>query len=156
MSQLPALPCYLNGAYTSIDRAQVSVMDRGFIFGDGVYEVVPVYGGRPFRFEQHLARLQRSLQHVRIELGLTSDELRKITIKLIAAYVDYTMARGQFGLKTAQRGHCRTQTAAHCPTRRHADWKQPTRPHLRRSVCGLPPGQRARLTRLRPTEGTPL
>lgn len=102
MSQLPALPCYLNGAYTSIDRAQVSVMDRGFIFGDGVYEVVPVYGGRPFRFEQHLARLQRSLQHVRMELGLTSAELREIATNLIAAHADYTRATGQFDPKMAQ------------------------------------------------------
>ena len=49
MNTLPALPCYLNGEYTVLPDAKISVMDRGFIFGDGVYEVVPVYAGRPFR-----------------------------------------------------------------------------------------------------------
>lgn len=61
MHNLPRLPCYLNGSYTELPDAKISVMDRGFIFGDGVYDVVPVYGGRPFRFEAHMARLDRSL-----------------------------------------------------------------------------------------------
>ena len=47
--------------------AKVSVLDRGFIFGDGIYEVVPVYGRRLFRFDEHMARLQRSLGKVRID-----------------------------------------------------------------------------------------
>lgn len=51
--------------------AKISVMDRGFIFGDGVYEVVPVYAGRPFRFAQHMARLDRSLGELRIVNPLT-------------------------------------------------------------------------------------
>ena len=63
---LPPLPCYLNGDYTVLPDAKVSVMDRGFIFGDGVYEVVPVYGSCLFRFEQHMARLERSLSELRI------------------------------------------------------------------------------------------
>ncbi len=63
---LPDLPCYLNGEFTRVDQAQVSVLDRGFIFGDGVYEVVPVYAGRPFRFDEHMARLDRSLGELRI------------------------------------------------------------------------------------------
>jgi D-alanine transaminase len=63
---LPDHPCYLNGHWLPLDRASVSVLDRGFIFGDGVYEAVPVYGGRLFRFHEHMARLDRSLSHVRI------------------------------------------------------------------------------------------
>lgn len=62
MDGAEAFPVYLNGAYLSSDKACVSVMDRGFLFGDAVYEVVPVYGGRVFRLEQHLVRLQRSLK----------------------------------------------------------------------------------------------
>lgn len=65
----PALPdtlCYLNGTFTELRNAQVSVLDRGFIFGDGVYEVLPCYGGVAFRFEQHMARLDRSLAELRI------------------------------------------------------------------------------------------
>jgi len=55
---------YLNGEFMPIEQARVPVLDRGFIFGDGIYEVVPVYGGRPFRLPQHLARLTRSLAAV--------------------------------------------------------------------------------------------
>ena len=64
---LPDTPCYLNGEYTRVCDAKVSVLDRGFIFGDGIYEVVPVYGQRLFRFDEHMARLQRGLGKVRID-----------------------------------------------------------------------------------------
>src|SRR5690606_13840829 len=57
---------YLNGAFGPLSQAKVSVLDRGFIFGDGIYEVVPVYGRKPFRLAQHLSRLFRSLAAVRI------------------------------------------------------------------------------------------
>ncbi len=65
-TDLPDTPCYLNGEYTRVCDAKVSVLDRGFIFGDGVYEVVPVYGQRLFRFDEHMARLQRGLGKTRI------------------------------------------------------------------------------------------
>lgn len=57
---------YLNGSFLPLHEAHVSVLDRGFLFGDGVYEVIPVYGGRAFRLEHHLARLDHSLQGVRL------------------------------------------------------------------------------------------
>ena len=57
---------YLNGVFLPIDQACVPVLDRGFLFGDGVYEVIPVYGGNLFRLEQHLQRLDHSLAGVRI------------------------------------------------------------------------------------------
>jgi len=63
---LPDAPCYLNGEWAPLNEARVSVLDRGFILGDGVYEVVPVYEGRLFRVEDHLARLDRSLGKVLI------------------------------------------------------------------------------------------
>ena len=66
MHNLPDTLCYLNGEYTPLNQAKVSVLDRGFIFGDGIYEVVPVYGRRLFRFEEHMARLERSLAKLRI------------------------------------------------------------------------------------------
>lgn len=66
MHPLPDHPCYLDGEYGSVREARVSVLDRGFIFGDGIYEVVPVYDGRLFRFDEHMARLERSLAKVRI------------------------------------------------------------------------------------------
>lgn len=58
---------YLNGVFLPIDQASVPVLDRGFLFGDGVYEVIPVYGGNLFRLEQHLQRLDHSLAGVRID-----------------------------------------------------------------------------------------
>ena len=57
---------FLNGQWLPAGEARVSVMDRGFLFGDGVYEVIPVYSRRPFRLEQHLARLQNSLDGIRL------------------------------------------------------------------------------------------
>ena len=86
MNTLPALPCYLNGEYTLLPDAKISVMDRGFIFGDGVYEVVPVYAGHPFRFEQHMHRLDRSLRELRIANPLTHDQWRGVVSKLIASH----------------------------------------------------------------------
>jgi D-alanine transaminase len=57
---------YLNGSYVALADAKISVLDRGFIYGDGVYEVIPVYRRRPFRMPQHLARLARSLDGIRL------------------------------------------------------------------------------------------
>jgi D-alanine transaminase len=57
---------YLNGSFLPIAEAKVSVLDRGFVYGDGVYEVVPVYAREPYRLKQHLARLQRSLDGIRL------------------------------------------------------------------------------------------
>ena len=57
---------YLNGEFMPIEEARIPVLDRGFIFGDGVYEVIPVYSRRPFRLAEHLNRLQDSLNGIRI------------------------------------------------------------------------------------------
>ncbi|MBC7392373.1 MAG: D-amino acid aminotransferase [Variovorax sp.] len=81
---LPETLCYLDGEYTPLRDAKVSVLDRGFIFGDGVYEVVPVYEGRPFCFDQHMARLGRSLAELQIDNPLTLDQWRDITMRLAA------------------------------------------------------------------------
>jgi D-alanine transaminase len=64
---------YLNGEFRPLSEMQVSVMDRGFLFGDGVYEVIPVYGGRLFRLTHHLKRLSNSLDAVRIPNPLSAD-----------------------------------------------------------------------------------
>jgi D-alanine transaminase len=74
---------YLNGEFLPVERAQVSVTDRGFIFGDGVYEVIPVYGGRLFRLEQHLRRLARSSAEVRLADPLSGDEWRRCLQELV-------------------------------------------------------------------------
>ena len=97
MNNLPSLPCYLNGEFTQLQNAKISVMDRGFIFGDGIYEVVPVYGGQPFRFAQHMARLERSLAELRITNPMSRAEWAAVASKLIADYAQSTGAEGQNG-----------------------------------------------------------
>ena len=97
MHNLPSLPCYLNGEFTQLQNAKISVMDRGFIFGDGIYEVVPVYGGQPFRFAQHMARLERSLAELRITNPMSRAEWAAIASKLIADYAQSTGAGDQSG-----------------------------------------------------------
>ena len=80
---LPDLPCCLNGEFSTVDQAKVSVMDRGFILGDGVYEVVPVYGMHPFALRQHLARLGRSLAEVHIAPPLDETGWTALVTELI-------------------------------------------------------------------------
>ena len=65
---------YLNGRFMPIEEACVPVLDRGFIFGDGVYEVIPVYSRRPFRLREHLKRLQHSLDGIRLSNPHSEDE----------------------------------------------------------------------------------
>ena len=84
------LLCYLNGETTPISQAKVSVLDRGFIFGDGIYEVVPVYGRRLFRFEEHMARLNRSLAKLRIPNPHRPDEWLALCRQLVAKVGDAT------------------------------------------------------------------
>jgi D-alanine transaminase len=75
---------FLNGKFMPIEQATVPVLDRGFIFGDGVYELVPVYSRVPFRIDEHLARLERSLQEVRIRNPYSRERWREIIAQLIA------------------------------------------------------------------------
>ena len=94
---LPDTPCYLNGEFSTLRDAKISVLDRGFIFGDGVYEVVPAYAGKLFRFEQHMARLDRSLAELRIANPLTHDQWQGTALKLIAEYALSTGAEIEKG-----------------------------------------------------------
>lgn len=74
---------YLNGNYTAVKKAKISVFDRGFMFGDGVYEVIPVYSGKLLRSEGHLARLQHSLDAIDIPNPLTTLQWIEIFSTLI-------------------------------------------------------------------------
>src|SRR5271169_2817376 len=75
---------YLNGKFLPLDEAKISVLDRGFIFGDGVYEVVPVYQRQPYRLRPHLERLQRSLDGIRLANPHRDPEWEAIVHDLIA------------------------------------------------------------------------
>ena len=76
---------YLNGRFLPLEEACVPVLDRGFVFGDGVYEMIPAYGGRPFRLPQHLARLRRSLEAVRIPEPMDAAGWTDLLERLVAA-----------------------------------------------------------------------
>ena len=82
---LPDSLCYLNGDYGPLAEAKVSVLDRGFVFGDGIYEVLPIYARRVFRFDDHMARLERNLGKVRIANPHTRAEWLAHCRKLVAA-----------------------------------------------------------------------
>jgi D-alanine transaminase len=92
--------CYVNGQYMPIEEARISPFDRGFLYADGAYEVMPVYAGRPFRFRAHAERMTRSLREIRMEDPHTQDEWRAIIAKLIEPngavdqYVYWQVTRG--------------------------------------------------------------
>lgn len=75
---------YINGEYVRLGDAKVSVLDRGFIFGDGIYEVVPAYHGKPLRMAEHLSRLMRSLAEVRIETGFSREDWERLWLDMLA------------------------------------------------------------------------
>lgn len=79
---------YLNGEYVASSKAQVSILDRGFMFGDGVYEVIPVYSGKVFRLQEHLQRLQLSLDAVEVHCPLTDAGWSDIFSRLIKNNTD--------------------------------------------------------------------
>lgn len=76
-------PAYLNGRFLPVQEASVPVMDRGFLFGDGVYELIPVYGGRVFRIDQHLRRLERSLSETGIPNPYPRERWREVAAELV-------------------------------------------------------------------------
>lgn len=97
---------YLNGKFLPIEQATVSVLDRGFIFGDGVYELIPVYSRKPFRLNEHLSRLQHSLDGIRLPNPHTEKEWTDLIMHMIESnqyndqYLYLHITRG-----VAQRDH---------------------------------------------------
>ena len=98
------LTCYLNGRYQPVSQASVNVMDRGFIFGDGIYEVVPVYDKRLFRFNEHMARLARSLSKLRIANPHSREEWLGLARSLVASTFESTGAADQLVYIQVTRG----------------------------------------------------
>jgi D-alanine transaminase len=96
----PFPTCYLNGQYLPLGEARISPLDRGFLYGDGVYEVMPVYGGRPFRLEAHCGRLTRSLAEIRMADPLDRAQWCEVFATLIARngggdqYIYWQVTRG--------------------------------------------------------------
>ena len=97
---VPLPLCHLNGEYLPLAEARISPLDRGFLFADAVYEVMPVYAGRPFRFAAHAERLARSLAGIAMEDPHSRDEWRSILGTLVERngggdqYVYWQVTRG--------------------------------------------------------------
>jgi len=82
---------YLNGQYLPLNEAKISVMDRGFLFGDGIYEVIPSYSGALFRFDEHMERLENSLSAIRLANPHDSAQWRDILTPLLDANLDQSI-----------------------------------------------------------------
>ena len=74
---------YLNGDWLDLKDAKVSVLDRGFLFGDGVYEVIPVYSGNLFCIDRHITRLLSSIKEIRMESPMTGDQWRDLLAEAV-------------------------------------------------------------------------
>jgi D-alanine transaminase len=117
----PLPVCYLNGAYLPLTEARVSPLDRGFLYADAVYEVMPVYGGRPFRFPAHAERLARSLAGISMADPHSNAQWRAILGTLIErngggdCYVYWQVTRGaQHGRTHAPLPHVPRTVFAFC------------------------------------------
>jgi D-alanine transaminase len=86
----PLENAYMNGRYLHVEDAVAPVMDRGYLFGDSVYEVVPVYWAEPFRLDAHLARLNRSLSEIGIDSPLNTAGWYRLTERLVDTVKDPT------------------------------------------------------------------
>jgi D-alanine transaminase len=108
-ASLPDTLCDLNGELLPLSQARVSVLDRGFIFGDGVYEAVPVYGRRLFRFDEHMVRLARNLDKLRIPnppgLSSSDDWLARLRRVIAAQPAEDQMIYLQVTRGVAMRDH---------------------------------------------------
>ncbi|NOX42433.1 MAG: D-amino acid aminotransferase [Gammaproteobacteria bacterium] len=74
---------FLNGKFLPVEQAHVSVLDRGFIFGDGIYEVIPVYNGKLLRLAQHLDRLKKNLDAIRLNVSMSDGQWEEILNELV-------------------------------------------------------------------------
>ena len=91
---------YLDGQWVPQDQARVSIFDHGFLFGDGVFEGIRAYGGRPFRLQEHIDRLFESAHSIRLDIGLTREEVTELTKEALVrnglsdAYIRVQVSRG--------------------------------------------------------------
>ncbi len=119
-AQLAQRICYLNGHWGPLAEAYVPVLDRGFLFGDGIYEVVPAYGRRPFEEEAHLDRLERSLAALDLHPGKTRAEWRALIQELIDRhpwedqFVYLQVSRGVVAKRDHAAPELTTGRPAHC------------------------------------------
>jgi D-alanine transaminase len=133
----PLPHCYLNGDYLPLREARISPLDRGFLYADGVYEVMPVYGGQPFRYAQHIARLARSMREIRQRDPYDAAQWRALVGELIARngggdqYVYLQVSRGaEYGRNHAPLPDIEPTVFAFC-----APWPATTPQQLRDGIA---------------------
>ncbi|MEM7541978.1 MAG: aminotransferase class IV [Pseudomonadota bacterium] len=97
--------CYLNGAYLPLTEARISALDRGFIFGDAIYEVIPVYDGQLFAVDAHLERLRQSLTSMGFDFQPDSDQLLGVITELVRLNAEATTIYLQISRGVAARQH---------------------------------------------------
>ena len=124
--------CHLNGDYLPLAEARVSPLDRAFLFGDAVYEVVPVYGSRPFRLREHLDRLSRSLAGIRMQAPLSHPEWARLSQELISR-------------NSALDAHLYIQVSRGAELGRNHAWPEGLKPTVFAYVTALEPLPRAYL-----------
>ena len=122
--------CYLNGSYVPLAEARVSPLDRAFLFGDAVYEVVPIYASRLFRLREHLDRLNRSLAGIRMPAPLSHPEWALVGQELIAR-------------NSAHDAYCYLQVTRGTELGRNHAWPEGLKPTLFSYVTSLEPVPRA-------------
>ena len=84
---------YLNGEFVSESMAKVSVFDRGFNGGEGVYDVTRTFGHKPFKLKEHIQRLYRSLKYTRIDCGLSPEEMERLSLEVLSAISAFWIGR---------------------------------------------------------------
>jgi D-alanine transaminase len=132
---MPLDVCFLNGEYQALKDARVSPLDRGFLFADAVYEVLPVYGGRPFRLRQHLDRLARSLA----EIGMPAPLTHKRWARVCAELIERNGVHGHGGHRDgAEDLYIYIQVTRGAEYGRNHAWPEGLRPTLFAYVSALP------------------
>src|SRR5262249_61367992 len=74
--------CYVNGSFVPASEARVSIFDRGFTSGEGVYDVTRSFGHKLFKLDAHIARLYRSLKYTRIDCGMSVEEMTRLSLEV--------------------------------------------------------------------------
>lgn len=116
------LLCYLNGEFIPQSKTSISVFDHGFLYGDGVFEGIAVYGGKPFRLEQHISRLLDSAKAIGLEIPLDKNQVATAILdtiqinNLVDGYVRPIVTRG-VGTLGLDPGYCRKPTMLIIPLR---------------------------------------
>ena len=129
---------YLNGAFLPMREAKIPVLDRGFIFGDGVYEVIPVYGREPFRMPHHLARLSHSCDGIGLANPHADAEWERLVRELVARQpFDDQAVYLQVTRGVAKRDHAFPKDASPTVFMMSNPLPSPTREQVERGVAAI-------------------